>query len=231
MNTRSVPARAESGFSMIEVLVSLAILLVGLLGLAGLMAQSQRSEMESYQRTQALILLQDMADRINANRKAAICYPFTSATAVSAAAPYLGTGSALAAPAIPATACPASAIVAIYASMPAATATTSAATVAQDLNAWHNELLGAAETLAPSNTNAGAMIGARGCITYDPSQQLTDPVTLAPVPGSGVYTISVAWQGMFDSYANTAFPCGQNQYGPETRRRVVSLTLRIANLK
>ena len=58
----------QFGLSMIEVLVTLVILMVGLLGLAGLQMQGLRSEMESYQRVQALILLQDMVARINANR-------------------------------------------------------------------------------------------------------------------------------------------------------------------
>lgn len=231
MKRMSASTRSQHGFSMIEVLVSLVILLVGLLGLAGLMAQGERSEMESYQRAQALMLLQDIADRINTNRKAAMCYPFTSSTAASAAAPYLGTGSTLPAPAIPATFCTTATVLAIYPSLPAATAATAASAVAADLNAWHNELLGAAETVASTRADVGAMIGARGCITYDPTQQLTDPVTLAAIPGSGVYTISIAWQGQFDTYANTAYPCGQNLYGKETRRRVVSMTLRIANLK
>lgn len=64
----------QFGLSMIEVLVTLVILMVGLLGLAGLQMQGLRSEMESYQRVQALILLQDMAGRINANRVNATQY-------------------------------------------------------------------------------------------------------------------------------------------------------------
>lgn len=64
----------QRGFSMIEVLVTLLILLLGLLGLAGLIRQSQSSEMESYQRVQALVLLRDMAERINTNRVASPDY-------------------------------------------------------------------------------------------------------------------------------------------------------------
>ena len=74
MRLRSTNARRQSGFSMIEVLVTLLILLLGLLGLAGLVRQSQTSEMESYQRVQALVLLQDIAERISANRVAAASY-------------------------------------------------------------------------------------------------------------------------------------------------------------
>lgn len=64
----------QSGLSMVEVLVTLVILMVGLLGLAGLQMQGLRSEMESYQRVQALILMQDMVGRINANRANAANY-------------------------------------------------------------------------------------------------------------------------------------------------------------
>ncbi len=59
---------------MLEVLITLVILMVGLLGLVGLQARAQQFETESYQRTQALILLRDISDRINANRKNAVSY-------------------------------------------------------------------------------------------------------------------------------------------------------------
>jgi type IV pilus assembly protein PilV len=53
---------------MIEVLVTIVILAIGLLGLMNMQGRLQRSEVESYQRTQALMLLQDMASRIEVNR-------------------------------------------------------------------------------------------------------------------------------------------------------------------
>lgn len=59
---------------MIEVLVTIVILAFGLLGLVGLQSRLQVSEMEAYQRAQALILLDDMANRIAANRKSADSY-------------------------------------------------------------------------------------------------------------------------------------------------------------
>jgi type IV pilus assembly protein PilV len=59
---------------MIEVLVTIVILAFGLLGLAALQAKIQAAESESYQRAQALLLLQDMADRISANRKNVASY-------------------------------------------------------------------------------------------------------------------------------------------------------------
>lgn len=66
--------RIQRGTSMIEVLVTIVILTIGLLGLAGLQMRLQASEMEAYQRAQALILLNDMAGRIATNRTNAAAY-------------------------------------------------------------------------------------------------------------------------------------------------------------
>jgi type IV pilus assembly protein PilV len=90
MRTRPLPNAAQRGFTLLEVLVSLVILVFGLLGLIGLQARAQVATFESYQRGQALILVQDMADRIATNRKAAGCYAITSDTATGT--PFLGTG-------------------------------------------------------------------------------------------------------------------------------------------
>jgi type IV pilus assembly protein PilV len=59
---------------MIEVLITIVILAIGLLGLAGLQSRLQASEMEAYQRAQALILLNDMASRLSTNRAKASTY-------------------------------------------------------------------------------------------------------------------------------------------------------------
>jgi type IV pilus assembly protein PilV len=68
------PVRTERGASMIEVLVTLVIIAFGLLGMAGLQSRLQVSEMEAYQRAQALVLLNDMASRVATNRSAAASY-------------------------------------------------------------------------------------------------------------------------------------------------------------
>jgi len=60
--------RRQGGTSLIEVLVTLLIVAFGLLGMAGLQARMELSEMESYQRAQALVILSDMANRITTNR-------------------------------------------------------------------------------------------------------------------------------------------------------------------
>lgn len=58
----------QRGFSLIEVLITMVILAFGLLGMAGMQAKMQSSETDSFQRAQALLLVQDMANRISANR-------------------------------------------------------------------------------------------------------------------------------------------------------------------
>ena len=72
------------GFSLIEVLITIVILMVGLLGLAALQGRALTSQLESYQRSQALILLKDMENRINANRKKAAEYVTTTALGAGA---------------------------------------------------------------------------------------------------------------------------------------------------
>jgi type IV pilus assembly protein PilV len=59
---------------MLEVLVTIVILVFGLLGLAGFQMRTSIVEQEAYQRVQALVLVQDMAERIYANRTNALTY-------------------------------------------------------------------------------------------------------------------------------------------------------------
>lgn len=57
----------QRGFSLLEILVALAVLSIGLLGLAALQTMSLRMGHDSYQRTQATMLAYDMVDRMRAN--------------------------------------------------------------------------------------------------------------------------------------------------------------------
>lgn len=75
------------GFSLVEVLVTIVILMIGLLGLAGLQGRALTSQLESYQRSQALVLLKDMENRINANRKDAASYMTATPLGVGSACP------------------------------------------------------------------------------------------------------------------------------------------------
>ena len=72
--TRSRRLSMQAGASLIEVLVSVVIVILGLLGLAGLHAKLQASEFEAYQRSQALLLLNDMSSRLELNRSSAAAY-------------------------------------------------------------------------------------------------------------------------------------------------------------
>jgi type IV pilus assembly protein PilV len=68
--TRHFSSRKQiAGVSMLEVLVAIFVLTIGLLGTASMQSQMQTTQVESYQRAQAIVLLQDMVDRVNANRK------------------------------------------------------------------------------------------------------------------------------------------------------------------
>lgn len=64
----------QSGVTMIEVLIAIVILSIGLLGLAGLMSVASKSELEGYQRIQALSYMNDMTDRVATNRGVVSCY-------------------------------------------------------------------------------------------------------------------------------------------------------------
>lgn len=60
------------GFTLVEVLVTLVILSVGLLGIAALHTASLRNNLDSALRSQASALAADIADRMRANRAAAL---------------------------------------------------------------------------------------------------------------------------------------------------------------
>jgi type IV pilus assembly protein PilV len=141
--------------------------------------------MESYQRAQAIALLQDITDRMNANRKGSHDLDYKDAAGRHARLVDCNgkTGADF------------------------------------DLCEWGNLLKGAAEVTASgtcssvSKTNCvGAMIGARGCIIYDATTELTStPGTV--LPGTGVYTVSVAWQGLAPTVAPVStLTCGSGAF-------------------
>lgn len=203
----------SAGFSMLEVLLTMFIVTVGLLGLVGMQVVAQESEFESYQRAQALVLMNDIVDRINTNRKAATCYAIT--TDSSSGYPYLGATGAN------------KYSVGSYSCPSLATNPTAAARAGLDLQLIDNLLLGATETTA--GASVGAMVGARACIGFDSNTQ--------------TYSVAVAWQGLSTTYSPASWDttktpayarnCALNLYGTGTKdaqRRVVWTTLLIANL-
>lgn len=66
------PRKKLAGFTMIEVLVALVVLSLGLLGLASLQVATTKFNHAAYLRSQATRLAYSMADRMRANRSAAL---------------------------------------------------------------------------------------------------------------------------------------------------------------
>lgn len=64
----------QTGFSMIEILVTMVIVSVGLMGAGAMVINGLESNRNAYLRTQASILAYDMADRIRANSERANDY-------------------------------------------------------------------------------------------------------------------------------------------------------------
>jgi type IV pilus assembly protein PilV len=127
---------AQRGALMIEVLVTIAILAIGLTGLMQMQSRLQKSEMESYQRTQALMLVNDMASRISTNRADAASYVIGDPTDPTSIGDVTID-------------CP--------------TADPTSDTVQEvDRAEWCNALKGASERQGTSNV--GALIGGRGCV-------------------------------------------------------------------
>ena len=135
--SHTAPVLREGGVSLIEALITVFVLSIGMLGMASLQARAQQAELESYQRSQALLLLDDITNRISANRDFVECYTQDDSTATTLL--YFGT------------------------STPTALVDSGCDVLAgQDLQAWNDLLNGAAETLA--GASVGAVLGARGCI-------------------------------------------------------------------
>lgn len=63
--------KAQKGFSLIEVLVTIVIISFGMLGVAGVIVNSLKNNNSSYARTQASVLANDIIDRMRANRTTA----------------------------------------------------------------------------------------------------------------------------------------------------------------
>jgi type IV pilus assembly protein PilV len=86
-SSHSSPLHSQRGFSMIEVLVTMFIVTLALLGTAGLQAYSMRLNQGGQFRTQAVFLASDLAERMEANKTAAITGAYAVAESGTAVAP------------------------------------------------------------------------------------------------------------------------------------------------
>lgn len=202
------------GYSLIEVMITLFVVAIGLLGLAGLQARALNAEVEAASRGQALMLTNDLADRMAANLAAVKNPSGTSTynmhsgggTTVFSSGTHThtvyGTGYSNACtsgsnntPALQAACC---------------AAKTTAAD--RDLCEWDLALKGIAES--SGTAKVGSMFGARGCVF----QQATN-----------VYEIDVVWQGRDTTGAvATDLTCGATAI--PSKRRAVSRRIRVADL-
>jgi type IV pilus assembly protein PilV len=64
---RNFKSMEQSGFTIIEVLISVLVISIGLLGMAGLQTTGIQQSHNSYLKTQASMLAYDMADRMRSN--------------------------------------------------------------------------------------------------------------------------------------------------------------------
>lgn len=210
------------GFTLLEVLVTLVIVTLGLLGVVALQGRALNAETEAYQRAQATALLNDVVDRINANRAVAQCFTGTYGTGVTT----------------PLTACS------------GISGTSAAAMAGADVarNAWNDLLLGAAEK-SSANASVGGLLNARGCVTTEAAKTITVPNPLPPPAPATItvtieqnFYIAVAWQGLSDTSVpappsptttalTSAVACGSGQYGAsDAARRVIWTSVRVVAL-
>lgn len=188
---------------MLEVLITLIILAFGLLGLINLQLKLQVNEVESYQRGQALVLLEDMAGRmrviafpkdgidLNSNGTPDATETLNRLAAYVTGDDWIGVGGTFD--------CAGNA----------------------DCEQWDDLLEGAAVSAA----NLGAMEGARGCIEQI---EAGNPANGFCIPAQ--YRITVSWQGLAES-AVPSVSCANGQYGEEGFRRSISTIVTIGTPK
>lgn len=191
---RTASSRRASGFSLLEVLITIVLLAFGLLGLAGLEARMSAANSEAYQRAQAAALLADMVERVRAG---ANVVNGTIDTGYLTGTSWVGTGDG---------------------STSTATCSTLALGAPRDMCEWRNALLGTGE--ASGSSSVGAMLGGRGCITQvqaaDPTQNICTPgVYAVAVAWQGLSTTVAPPASGWAS-------CASGQYGSETQRRILT---------
>jgi len=182
---------SQAGFTLIEVLVTVVVIAIGLLGLAGLQVATVNNQFEAYQRAQALMLLEDMSNRIRANGDAARDGDYTEG--------------------------------AQYGLLAVEDCSDDETTTAErDLCEWNTVLAGAGTTLDVEGveSNVGSIVGARGCLEN----------IVGSTDGETIIRLTIAWQGKTPTQAPPS-TCGQNQYGDDEYRRVVSLDTVLADLE
>ncbi len=85
--TTSINRRSQGGTTLIETMVALLILSIGLLGIAALQMSGLFQNRVNYERSQAVMLADEIAERIRVNRPAAAAGDYDTAIGNVVAAP------------------------------------------------------------------------------------------------------------------------------------------------
>lgn len=189
------------GFTLIEILVTLAIVLIGILGIFGLQTKAMSVEFESYQRGQALSLARDMEARMSASRGLIASYLIPDVLSSTDGSKYVGI----------------SGTVDCVSAGDFAKAQTCA---------WGESLKGAA--VKEGSNKVGAMIGARGClIRIEPPQSNSLADLYIVVVWQGVVAGS---EPPVDAIAGQSNCANDVNFGTGLRRGV-SLRVMVPDLK
>lgn len=211
LNNRHTPGRRprQTGFSMLEVMISVFVVAIGLLGIAALQFMSKRSNFEAVQRTTATLLATDIIERLRANPTKLLDY------AGDASTPIAPLGGPTATRTQPATLCHASAC-------------TPFALSQYDLWEWETALNGLSEEIDNNGIGTGGLVAPTACIITDAAAGVVDR--------SGKYTVAIAWRGATQMADPAINLCGQGsgKYNGEdgsadTHRRVLVVSTYISS--
>jgi type IV pilus assembly protein PilV len=192
--------RRQAGFTLLEILVTLVIVTLGLLGVAALQGRAVAAETEAYQRVQATAILQDLVDRITANRNTTACF-----------VQDFGTG------AVPSPCGGAAGV--DQGALDSATAA---------ITAWHDLLLGVTE-LSAAGAAVGGLPNARGCVVRDRGTETVYHLAVA-WQGLAETSVPAAPIGATAALTNAVACGSGQYGASDAARRVIWTTIRIPAL-
>lgn len=196
------------GFTLIEVLVTIVIMLLGILGVIGMQARAAVIEFEAYQRGEALSLVREMQSRLTDSRAIVDGY-LDSAVSSTDGSVYVGSGANAKDFSV-------SSVCIGGAGVPLAEAKFA-------MCEWAKTLQGS--NSLDGTSKVGAMIGARGCL-----------IRVEPAEGNALADIyvTIVWQGKSNGAepdpASAAGKCASGVNFGDGLRRGVSVRVLVPNL-
>ncbi|MDX1558558.1 MAG: type IV pilus modification protein PilV [Marinobacter sp.] len=152
---RSLTLKQQSGLGLIEILITVLVLGIGILGVASTQVVSLQMNSQSQSRSQAVLLAEDLLDRIRANSENFAAYALAQGAAQGADGGDCDTSF------VPA----------------------NASVAANDIAAWENSLAcllpDAQRTVTASMNGVTNLIGVTVTIDWDQNDQAMNPVVLS----------------------------------------------------